>query len=439
MKYKIIHKGKSPHGGAAKRLRRGANKRACADCGGKSLPIMATAGLPNTQKRDSPPSDVSDLFGFGGFYDPYSDTEGKGSAGSAAHHRKTARMRALVWRLKMWTERQRETIVSKIDAARERRNARRRRASTTPMLFGALCAILCVFALSVTFIGYRLLLKDRVLRFSRVEIPELVGQNSEDILLDEELFAVAVNYEHDGGTPEGTVIEQTPSAGAIRRVYRGGEPCKITLTVSLGERRLVMRDYVSRSAREALLELKNEAVKFEISEKYSDTVEAGCVISTTPEAGDNFTASDVVTLTLSLGKERKFAAIPDLSGLTEVRAREALEALGFAVGEIRYVPSRQAIGTVTSQSSPAYSLIELGARVDLEVSAGMGFSEKKVPDLYGLTVDEARARLAEVGLVCGSVFNVQGGTGILTVVSQSIAAGTPITSGIISVDIYVSS
>ena len=284
-----------------------------------------------------------------------------------------------------------------------------------------------------------MLLKDRVLRFERVTIPELLGQSYDDASLDRELFDVTLNYEYDAETPEGTIIEQTPSAGVIRRVYRGGEPCKVTLTVSLGERHFVMRDYTSQPARDALLELKNESVKFEISEKYSDTVEAGHVISTTPAAGESFSSDEVVTLILSLGKERKFVAIPDLSGLTEVRAREVLRTLGFEVGEIRYVASQSASGTVVSQSATAYSLLELGTRVDLGVSAGMGFSQKTVPNLYGLTVDEARAKLAEVGLVCGTVYNVSDTAGASTVVSQSIAAGTPITSGIVAIDIYVSS
>jgi serine/threonine-protein kinase len=126
-------------------------------------------------------------------------------------------------------------------------------------------------------------------------------------------------------------------------------------------------------------------------------------------------------------------------GLTEVRARGSLAAIGFEVGEIKYAASESPSGTVIAQSASAYSLLEIGARVDLTVSAGPAFSQKKVPQLYGLTVDEARLRLAEVGLVCGRIYSVQSGSGVATVVSQSIAAGTPITSGTVSIDIYVSS
>ena len=436
MRYKIIHTCKSTPSPTA---RKALKKRARAYPRNAALPALSGISLPDRHERECSPADVSDLFGFGGFYDPYLERTDNASSESASRHRKKARFRTFIWRLKMTLMRQRETIISKIASARERRAARRGRALPLSMLCGALCAILCIFTLSLGVIGYRMLLKDRVLRFERVTIPELLGQSYDDASLDRELFDVTLNYEYDAETPEGTIIEQTPSAGVIRRVYRGGEPCKVTLTVSLGERHFVMRDYTSQPARDALLELKNESVKFEISEKYSDTVEAGHVISTTPAAGESFSSDEVVTLILSLGKERKFVAIPDLSGLTEVRAREVLRTLGFEVGEIRYVASQSASGTVISQSATAYSLLELGTRVDLGVSAGMGFSQKTVPNLYGLTVDEARAKLAEVGLVCGTVYNVSDTAGASTVVSQSIAAGTPITSGIVAIDIYVSS
>ena len=414
-------------------------KRARIELNGAGLPVAVGTFLPNESGKRYSPADISDLFGFGGFYDPYSETVGESSAKNALRGRKTALMRAFIWRLRMALERQKETVVSKMAVARERRAARRRRTASLSILSGALCAGLCVFALSAAVVSYRMLLTDRVLRFETVEIPELVGQSFNDTSLDTDLFEVALNYMYDAIAEEGIIIEQTPSAGVIRRVYRGGEPCKVTLTVSLGERIFVMRDYTSQSARDVLLELKTESVKFKISEKYSDTVKAGQVISTTPAPGESFTSDEVVTITLSLGKERKFAAIPDLSGLTEVRARETLRALGFEVGQIKYVASQNAIGTVISQTPSAYSLLEIGERVDLEVSAGMSFSQKSVPDLYGMTVEEAREALAEVGLVCGTVYSVQSSAGRATVVSQSIPAGTPITSGVVSVDIYISS
>lgn len=436
MKYKIINTRNAPPKAAA--VRRAA-RRTHEARQSRALMEESLTALPIEQRSQRTPADISELFGFGGFYDPLADAQPELYADSDRKHRKTARHRAFIWRAKALAAREKETIVSKCEEMRRRREARKEKRATLPMLLGALCAVLCVFALSVGVMGYRLLLKDRLVRSTKVEIPELIGESYDGAAFDGTLFEVSVNYEYDSDTPSGTVIAQTPMAGAVRRVYRGGEPCKLTLTVSLGERVLTMRDYISCPEREALLELKNESLKYEIEEKYSDTVPLGHIISTTPAAGESFSADEVVTLTVSLGKERKYAAVPQLLGLTEVRAAEVLRALGFDVGEIKYVASQSPIGTVISQGVTAYSLLEIGAQVDLQISAGTAFSEKTVPDLYGLTPDEAKDRLADVGLVCGNVYIVQSGGGVATVVSQSVPKGTPITAGMVSVDIYVTS
>ena len=406
---------------------------------GALLPISRHSALPDTPRKHSTPADISELFGFGGFYDPLSDAQPEIYLPSHQRKRKTARFRAFIWRVRRRIERQKETIVSKKQAARERRAARRGNAAPIPMLCGALCAVVLIFTVSLGTVGYRFLLRERILRFERVTVPELRGQTLDETLLDPSFFEVELNYEYDPSTECGTVIEQLPTPGVVRRVYRGGDPCKISLTVSLGERVIIMSDYTSRPEREAVLELKNQSLKFEITEKYSDTEAEGCIISTTPSAGERFSADEVVTLVVSLGKEQKLAAVPDLLGLGEARATELLRALGFEVGEIKYVASTSPLGTVVSQGASAHSLLPIGSRVDLSVSAGTAFSEKTVPNLYGLTPDEARERLAEVGLVCGRVYSIQSGGGAETVVSQSIAAGTPITAGVVSIDIYVSS
>ena len=144
-------------------------------------------------------------------------------------------------------------------------------------------------------------------------------------------------------------------------------------------------------------------------------------------------------ITVSLGKEIKYANVPDVCGVSEVKAAEILRAAGFEVGKIAYVSSDMAAGRVISQSVSPFSSLAEGSFVDLEVSMGAVHSVKTVPDLSGLTVDEARERLAEVGLVIGRIYSIQNGDKKNTVLSQSVAAGEPIYSGTVSVDIYVGS
>ena len=109
------------------------------------------------------------------------------------------------------------------------------------------------------------------------------------------------------------------------------------------------------------------------------------------------------------------------------------------MGDVSYVQSQLPAGTVIAQSITAHSSLKEGSYVSFSVSAGIHFNEKKVPDLYGLTIDEARERLAEAGLVCGRIFAVENGSPAGIVIAQSPTADTPIGSGLTSVDLYVSS
>ena len=332
-----------------------------------------------------------------------------------------------------------ETIGSKARAARLARSTRPKKPSILPTLAGALCALFLVSALSFGAVIYKFFIKGHVSFYDSVSVPDLVGGIYPASETDLSKFELEVNYVYDDSADFGVILEQTPPAGARRRVYRRGAPCKITLAVSLGEEKLTMRDYVSKDLREALLELKNQAVKVEISEVYSDIFAEGTVISTEPSVSESFSAGDKVKITVSLGKEIKYANVPDVCGLSEVKAAEILRAAGFEVGKIAYVSSDMAAGRVISQSVLPFSSLAEGSFVELEVSTGAMHSVKTVPDLLGLTVDEARERLAEVGLVIGRIYSIQNGDKKNTVLSQSVAAGEPIYSGTVSVDIYVGS
>ena len=62
-----------------------------------------------------------------------------------------------------------------------------------------------------------------------------------------------------------------------------------------------------------------------------------------------------------------------------------------------------------------------------------------MPSLYGLTLDEARERLADCGLVLGNVYAAPSYEKKGTVVAQSPSAGSVISSALVSVDVYVGS
>lgn len=334
-----------------------------------------------------------------------------------------------------------DTVSQKIRDIRRKRALRPRLPSLLPAICGALCAVIAVSALSAGAVLYRLFIKDYFGRYELVAVPDFIGSSYPDaeVFSASEYCNLTISYEYSDDIPEGQVISQTPGAGVSRRVYPDRSLCNVSIAVSLGERTFTMNDYSEASLRDAMLELKNESVKFSVVESYSDTVEAGKIISTSPTVGEIFSADQTVTLNVSLGAETVYVTVPNIFGLTEQRAEATLISSGLTVGSITYVSSDLPEGTVISQSCSAYSLEKEGTQVSFSVSAGNRYNQKTVPDLFGLTISEAKAKLAEYGLVCGRIYAVGNGAPVGTVVSQSPLPGTPINSGIVSVDIYVSS
>ena len=392
------------------------------------------------------PIDIPRLFEFGHMYDPYmGDTEPKKVKRVRKENRFFSTIRASAALSARWISAKTgtfaDTVSRKLEDIRRRRALRPRLPSLLPAICGALCAVIAVAALSAGAVLYKLFLRDYFGRYELRYVPDFIGSSYPDseVFSASEYCNLSISYEYSETAPEGQVISQTPSAGVGRRVYPDKSLCNVSIVVSLGERTFTMNDYSESSLRDAVLELKNESVKFSVIESYSDTVEAGRIISTSPAVGEIFSAEDTVTLNVSLGAKVVYVTVPNIFGLTEQRAEATLISSGLTVGSITYISSDLPEGTVISQSASAYSTEKEGTAVSFSVSVGNRYSQKTVPDLFGLTIAEAKAKLAEYGLVCGRIYAVGNGAPTGTVVAQSPLPGTPINSSIVSVDIYVSS
>lgn len=378
--------------------------------------------------------DLSSLYDFGIFCE-------KDENKTVPYRKRVSRTRlafaALAQRLSRFFSAVRARLVQRLAMLRARPENR----IMLPALCGALCATLIVAAAAFSVVGYRLVLKNYFGSYKTVTVPGFVGASypEDEIFTSSDYCSLTVKYEYNNEIPQGVVISQTPKEGVERRVYRKKSNCHAELVVSLGKRVLDMPEFGGMSLRDARLALKNEGVKFRIEKDYSSDIPQGCVISSSPTQGSAFYADDTVTLTVSLGERVVYNTVPSLFGMTESRARALITEAGFTVGEISYESSEHPAGTVISQSRAAGSALGRGEAVSFTVSAGQKFNEKKIPDLYGLSIEKARERLSEVGLVLGNIYAVANAAPRGTVVSQSILAGTPIRSDIYTVDVYVSS
>ena len=324
-------------------------------------------------------------------------------------------------------------------SARIREKQRRKTVSAIPVISGALCAAILVSSLSAGAVLFGLFYR-YTRSYTSLTVPSFVGQRPTDVINPEDSdFNLIIRYEYNEDVEAGLVISQTPRAGVTRRIYGSDEYCNITLTVSRGEEIYTVAHLSGMSVRDAKLALNNSGISAKITEVYSDTVPRGTVIDTSPAEGSVLALGQSVDLRVSAGERVVSATVPSLTGCTEASAAALLSSAGLVLGEVSYESSDVPVGTVLSQDLPAGTSVKKGTAVSISVSAGAVYSPKQVPDLYGMTVQEASLKLREYGIVVGEVFAANGNDPSGTVVAQSPAAGTPITSSTVCVDIYISS
>jgi len=121
----------------------------------------------------------------------------------------------------------------------------------------------------------------------------------------------------------------------------------------------------------------------------------GTVAAQDPAPGKRVYRGGAVSLTLA-GPE--MLAVPDVAGMDEAASRAAIEAAGFAVGQISSVFHDTApAGQVVTQTPDAGTQMPRGYKVQLAFSKGKDL--RIVPNVVGTTQANAEKALASVGLV----------------------------------------
>lgn len=307
-----------------------------------------------------------------------------------------------------------------------------------PFYAGVLCSSVTVAVLSAAVV-LTSLFSAYLAPYERLTVPDTVGMDISDV--EQQLqgqFELLISYESCDAVPAGTVISQLPSAGAERKAYKNRPACKITLTVSAGRSFYTVEDFCGADSRNTLLSLRNMGVAVREVRDFSDSSPVGTVVSTYPKAGERLYEGEMLTVTVSLGKASVAVSVPNLYGLNEAQASAILSLRGLSLGSISYARSSADAGKIISQDPSAFSSAEQGSTVNVTVSIG-NMTQRFVPDLYSLDLEQASELLAKAGLVLGSVYHVSSAAPSGTVIMQTPAPGTAITSSINKVDVYISS
>lgn len=195
--------------------------------------------------------------------------------------------------------------------------------------------------------------------------PQLMYEESETVEKD---IVMATDIGVGASIPEGTVV---------------------TLTVSAGTKGVAVPDVQNLTYDAAYSKLTAEGFLVNRADNYSSTVEKGSVISQSPVSGQKVPEGSVITLTVSLGKEK--VKVPSLIGMTGSDGMSLITSNGLKVGDVSYIYNAEvAEGYICYQSYSANTYVDPETAIDIKISQGaQPVTYKYNGMITALTIEEA--------------------------------------------------
>lgn len=187
-------------------------------------------------------------------------------------------------------------------------------------------------------------------------------------------------------------------------------------------------------AKKALIEI---GLTPEIQYEVTDAYEEGIVIKASVEVGEMVPLNTNIVLTVAEGSNG--VVVPTVTGKSKSEATALLEKAGFVVNVTESYDSAVQNGYVISQSPEAETTAPAGSSITIRVSQGAEDTKVRVPDVVGLTEEDAIVSLTESGLTAGSITQVHHEDAALTdkICYQSYSVGSYVEKGTL-IDLKVS-
>ena len=118
--------------------------------------------------------------------------------------------------------------------------------------------------------------------------------------------------------------------------------------------------------------LEESGFVVEVTQSYDNdyNYEIGQVMAVSPQEGTEAASGSTVTITVSLGIEGYTTSVPDVVGMTENEAKDALAGAALNCVVTSAMSDTVAAGNVISQDVEAYSEVEKETTVTITVSTG---------------------------------------------------------------------
>ena len=233
----------------------------------------------------------------------------------------------------------------------------------------------CVVAMVAVVIFLVLLANGGLFQPEKVtfEVPELLNKQFNTLPDYNGITVMKQGESYSDEYPAGYIMAQLPEAGTVVEAGR-----TVFVTVSLGPKppdvKMPSVEGMTQAEALALLNDLNLNLQVEVKEDYHDTVEEGCVISSSIAEGEVLHKGQSIRLVVSLGQEIQISEMPNLlrgDGISKTDAKKMLELRGFS--NVTWVPveSRLPEGIVVSQSIEANTPVDITTPIVIEYSSGV--------------------------------------------------------------------
>lgn len=205
---------------------------------------------------------------------------------------------------------------------------------------------------------------------NKVTVPNLTTKTVAEATTSLENVQLVLGVEtpkNDDNAPKGTIISQDPAAGEL---LEQGQ--KVNITVSNGKEQVAIPELVDLESTDAATTALETArlVLGRVTPRDSDKPE-GTVIAQSPKAGETVDVGTKINIVVSSGN----VPVPDLLGMDQIAATNALSKLGFllAINPVAITDGTVPAGTVVRQDPSADSMVLKGSKITLTLS--------KLPDV----------------------------------------------------------
>lgn len=157
---------------------------------------------------------------------------------------------------------------------------------------------------------------------------------------------------------------------------------------------------------EAVRLLESQGLRYQVDSVYQVDKAPGTVIEQDPDPNTNVKIRRTIYLTI-ITRTAPFIKFPEIEGRTFLEARAVLNNFSLKLGDTSYTSdvARDVVLEVTSGGKKIRPGDEIpkGSRINLVLADGMGASEVDIPNLLGLTLNEAIFSIKGSSLSLGSV------------------------------------